>query len=88
MPDFQNASMTAPDDRSQTPRQPQGQSKGLGAKLGFALGRAVGATMKSLSKPKRTVEVDRATQQVETRDDAGRKIVLRRTTIDEVEIEP
>lgn len=67
----------------------------LGARLGRALGRAVGTTVRSIKKGDgpvqnagRTRELDRTTEEVETRDDEGRTVVLRRTTIDEVEIKP
>ncbi|MEM7756173.1 MAG: hypothetical protein AAF297_11120 [Planctomycetota bacterium] len=67
----------------------------LGARLGWALGRAVGTTLRSLREPKaggeigsrEVAEVGRETREAETTDDEGRKVVLRRTTIDEVEIE-
>ena len=78
--------------------QPPAGKPGLGARLGFALGRAVGTTVRSLAKsttrpeaptpPAQVREVGRSTQTAETCDDAGRKVVLRRTTIDEVEIQP
>jgi hypothetical protein len=54
----------------------------------------VGTTVKSIKKGEagegsgQTRELDRTTEEVETRDDAGRTVVLRRTTIDEVEIKP
>jgi len=61
---------------------------GFGARIGRALGRAVGKTLRSLSRPPtQSRELDRRTQQAEIRDDAGRKVILRRTTIDEVEVE-
>ena len=66
----------------------RGPRAGLGARLGGALGRAVGTTLRSLQKgPRERHELDRTTESVETRDDAGRKVVLRRTTVDEMEIE-
>lgn len=75
------------------PRPPSRPS--LGARLGRALGRAVGTTVRSITKGDgavqnagRTRELDRTTEEVETRDDEGRTVVLRRTTIDEVEIKP
>jgi hypothetical protein len=59
------------------------------ARFGFALGRAVGATVRSLqSGPAERVEVDRTTETAQTRDEQGRTVILRRTTIDEVEVKP
>lgn len=80
--------MTGTGGQPTNPKQPSSQSgsqPGLMRSLGRFFGH-IGHAVKTPAPSGERAEVSRETQEAEAVDDQGRKVILRRTTIDEVEV--